>query len=681
MKINKNFRAGAAIAILLAFLMNSGAAYAGGDQKLVRSYERYLQSYNEFRAAVEKGGDDQTIRAMAERYKQDLDAYRALLGASKDAGAAGTAPQGAAGAPAAVQACTLSELEAALKDLYSPDAAGRIDPIIARLEKIASSSPDAKDAARAKFEIGNAYVVKKDYAKAIEHFEGILKDPAGANADAARKSIEEVKYYRTKIALKDEAVKLRGEALAKKRNFESAKGFSKIGARAAYCAAVLKYRNSLACYEKFSTGGGRKSFVLVDAVKGLFTKGVSFDPEDPVFKAVIADQDAEWIKRQRPAALLEKSGAVYKLANVRWGFDMAAAGGDRDRAEPKFRAALVDTSKIKEIYFIIKPFPPEWIAAHCLYVFEFADDSAVVSELGERTDGFVLSIEARLKKGQSYSLVQGQFGKFYDVYQLCTKDDYIQSTIMEQKKLLPYRLKLDQAQKEALLANCIDAAVRNRNIEKYNTLENNCTNNLFLLMNTVLPKKQQFSEKLLFGLLYNYAISMPRTADKILKKHGVVAETMPVWPTAEDVARANGGQAPASQAASRAAAEGPDATRMLAAADAAKSSLVAAIGAGALDAARLKGMFYDETTDSMTALTVPGIEPGADGAGAFSIDGDDFNARLGRISSNEELAGYVSGLFDDYRAALEKRAALGGPDITASVEASMERLSDAAAKK
>ncbi|HBC76893.1 MAG: hypothetical protein A2008_03425 [Candidatus Wallbacteria bacterium GWC2_49_35] len=388
----------------------------------------------------------------------------------------------------------------------------------------------------------------------------------------------------------------------------------------------------------------------------------------------------EWNTKQRPAQLINKTDAgAYQIGNVRWGFQKSE---DYSNLQPFWRNAAIDVNKISDVLFIVKPFEPEWIAAHCLLIFKFSEP--IISDQNEKADGLVLSIEARLLKGQKYSLMQGNFGKFFIVYQLGTDADYLQYSAIEKKRLIPYKLKLTHEQKVELLKNTIAESVKNRDGEKYNTINNSCTNNLFILLNTVLPKEQKFREWILKKVIYNVGISFPRTAGKLLKKHKVVEEELPIMtPGAPktDIASLAGEFNTAMSKGPVANELGGDdlvianknAASIAVKADKIKAAFVEAINEGTITKDMIKSTMYDEDAEQLMGLFVPGVNPSEEEKTGFVV-GAEFAEKLVAINDNATLAAYMGELFDSYKAAAAKRLTLEGPDVSKYLDSNLNAL-------
>ncbi len=377
----------------------------------------------------------------------------------------------------------------------------------------------------------------------------------------------------------------------------------------------------------------------------------------------------EWNVKQRPARLVSQTpDGVFAIANVRFGFN----GDTTDN--PNWRTVTIDTKRVKNVYFILKPFAPEWIAAHSLFYFEL--ETPMVTEKGERSNGIYLSIEARLLKGQQYDLFKGNFDNFKIVYTLCSAEDYRQLIKIDSLsggfiyKLIPYKLNLIQSQKTALLKNTLEWAVKDRENEFYNTASNNCTNNLFLLLNKVMPPGNQFPKSVLVKFLPNMSISIPRLSYKTLKKHGMLAEVMPM--TLPDI------PAGMLQKQLLPPAEIEKKKKEIFAQIAlTQYELIRALTNLDINKDKLKAILYDSEAEQVLYIQVPPVELGVANSCEFTI-GPDFSVQLEKCASGTDLAKLVIDAFDAYKAVLSKRCEHGDPDIFKYVSARMAQLKKAA---
>ncbi len=227
---------------------------------------------------------------------------------------------------------------------------------------------------------------------------------------------------------------------------------------------------------------------------------------------------------QTPPKLISQKTPLYKVKDVRWGYIPNKA---RTNENFRYLTTTIDTSKVDRAFFVLKPFPPEWIAAHSLLFFSFRP-GGMVNELGEESVGLFLSIEAYQRTDQSYSLTEGLKNTFGVSWILAGWEDYTtQSCEVQKERLFMYPLKLSQGQMSALAAESILQATLNRSGEYYHTVTNNCTNNLIVLLNRVLPESQRINLWWIPSMAYNMRATTPVVVPKMLMKRGLLGEALP----------------------------------------------------------------------------------------------------------------------------------------------------------
>lgn len=227
---------------------------------------------------------------------------------------------------------------------------------------------------------------------------------------------------------------------------------------------------------------------------------------------------------QKPPTLINRSGSKFQVRDVRWGY---TPGQPKTSDNLQFANTTIDASMVDHVYFVLKPFPPEWIAAHSLFLFTFKKGGCLNST-GQETKGMFLSIEAYQNEKQKYSLTEGLKNVFGVSWILCTWEDYTETSCgLEKARLIPYLLKITPQEGSRLLEETISQAVVPRQGEYYNTITNNCTNNLIILLNRILPKERQFKLWAIPSMVYNFKATMPVLVSKLLKKRGFIGEPLP----------------------------------------------------------------------------------------------------------------------------------------------------------
>lgn len=214
--------------------------------------------------------------------------------------------------------------------------------------------------------------------------------------------------------------------------------------------------------------------------------------------------DIVWDPKQVPAKDGGVVGDKHVIKNFRWGFqESAALPADW---QPNFSDTTVDTSKVKDVYFVLQPFKPEAVAAHALMVFEMEDDTAIVGAEGQKDVGLALSVEARSPQGEGYNLVKGLSKHFGQLYQLGSLVDQLQKVSRQRgHKLAMHKLDLSHEQKKELLENALSSATQDRLGEWYHLITNSCITSAYDTLNQVLPVDQKLAR-------WTQALKLPRPA-------------------------------------------------------------------------------------------------------------------------------------------------------------------------
>jgi len=235
----------------------------------------------------------------------------------------------------------------------------------------------------------------------------------------------------------------------------------------------------------------------------------------------------QWIKEQMPAIDLGTDPEGRKLiGNVRCGFIEAENIKDW---QPQFKEVSIDTDKVKDVYMVIEPFAPEWLAGHALSYFEFEDDGKIKTSDGQEERGMVLSIEARLKEGQEYSLLKGMKKTFKNIYQLGTWKDFVQKSGRRGgHKLIRYKLDLTKEEKKAFLEKSLEESFKDRSDDYYNTLNNSCYSNQIRLLNSVLPEEKRVNRWIIPHIINNPGANLPNAAGFALGSRGILTDDPPV---------------------------------------------------------------------------------------------------------------------------------------------------------
>lgn len=199
-----------------------------------------------------------------------------------------------------------------------------------------------------------------------------------------------------------------------------------------------------------------------------------------------------------PTADFNADGSVT-LRNVRDWTYVGAGGGSR-----AWRDLTVDPRSITGASFLLEPFSQLRAAGHTFLSFQFRDGSALS-----------FSIEAKLRAGQTYSVALGVLPIYGLAFQWGTERDFVTRRLI----YLRHRLRLYPLTIGPRLAGALfrDAAEETNRLARrprhYNSLTENCTNELAYIVNRHAPHT----------LPWNPAWHLPGYADEYLMRQGYIA--------------------------------------------------------------------------------------------------------------------------------------------------------------
>jgi tetratricopeptide (TPR) repeat protein len=549
------------------------------------------------------------------------------------------------------------ELETAIIQLHSAGVKTPPDSLIKKIQNIIKKTAGGNIAKRAELELASAYIKKGEYSAALPILNKLSADN---NFEFRSKASEQLNYAHFLIKraeLHGAAVKNLNELRKAKKEFEAipvSSAAAKLKANLKLTAAAEKFRRSLAAYQAHTTKDGLKAYAGY-ALDGLF-KGGNIDPENPAF-AKMLNLENRFSDVQRSPEIIEKKGDILKVLNVRWGFeDFAQLTANK----PVWRSASIDASKVTDVYFCLKPFPPEWLVAHAFLIFELEEKYPMTTTDGKASRGLILSVEPKYRSGSSYGSPQLE-NPMYIVFQLSSREDYLGlSAVTKSKAIYPFRLKLDKNQKKELLKKAIEASWTNiPETNTYSLLENNCINNLFMIINRILPDGKKYKKDL--EIAFNPNVSTPQLCVSALDSFGLLAEKAPA----------------VNLFSGRDADSKPAGAEKIAAAEAAittaKTAFLSAVDEGSLNAQKTRKILFDEITGTASCLYVPPVKPFTANAGEFTA-GKEFREKLSGASDAAKLKLYTEGLFAAYLKAVKKRMEMQGPDISGFIKKNMNDL-------
>ncbi len=382
----------------------------------------------------------------------------------------------------------------------------------------------------------------------------------------------------------------------------------------------------------------------------------------PAFAGQAGGYDSiKWADVQRtPVIAGAPRDGIYPLDNIRWGFE----GGDPHR--PVWKKTFIDIRRVKNVYFFLKPFPPEWLVAHAFLLFEFDDDAPMTAAGGSRSRGLVLSVEPKYRFGRSYGTPQTE-NPMYIVYQLSSREDYLQVCSIEKTRaIFPFRLGFTKEQAAKLLANAISASCSNvESRNQYDLLKNNCINNLFDLFNTVLAGEKKF-RKNFFKALANPRVSTPQLCVRTLRSFSLVTQALPPIINIGKPSRLEGAELDKAMA---------KAAEIIGTIDRISYSVLRGIDTGVMNRETIKSLLYNGDADYAVWMHVPGVIPGSAETGEFFV-GREFLEAIDSAKNDEQLKIVITSTLRRFKAAVSIRLSFPGPAVQVFIRANVNRIYD-----
>jgi hypothetical protein len=373
----------------------------------------------------------------------------------------------------------------------------------------------------------------------------------------------------------------------------------------------------------------------------------------------------KWADVQRTAvsAVAPQKG-VYISDNIRWGF------ADNDPHKPLWKRVSINSTRVRNVYFFLKPFPPEWLVAHAFLLFEFDDDSPMTASDGARSRGIILSVEPKYRFGRSYGTAQTE-NPMYIVYQLSSREDYLQVCAIEKTKaLFPFRLGFTREQASKLLANAIAASCNNvESANQYDLFKNNCINNLFDLFNTVLIGEKKF-RKNFFKSLANPRVSTPQLCVRTLRSFSLVTQALPPVKNIGAPVKLEGAELERSMAKAK---------EIQSTVDRLSASVLHAVDTGVMNKDIIKTMLYNADADYAVWMHVPGVVPGSAETGEFFV-GREFIDAIDSAKNDEQLKLVIISTLRRFKAAIATRMLFPGQSLAGFVGSNVNRIHNSVTK-
>jgi hypothetical protein len=217
--------------------------------------------------------------------------------------------------------------------------------------------------------------------------------------------------------------------------------------------------------------------------------------------------DRDWAPEFSRLATADLRGDLVTIHNVR-----NCNYRTEDDFDVHFEDRTYDLSKVDSVDYILVPFADMPRVAHTFLSFGF-----------QGQDYLAISIEVRRLRGQKYSPVRDFFNQNEIVYVVGDERDLVRlRSNFRKDDVYLYRAKTTPDQSRALFVDMLARANKlSREPEFYNTLTNNCTNNLVAHVNHVIPNRVPFSYQTLFpGLSDRFAYNLG-----LIEGHGSFEQT------------------------------------------------------------------------------------------------------------------------------------------------------------
>lgn len=214
--------------------------------------------------------------------------------------------------------------------------------------------------------------------------------------------------------------------------------------------------------------------------------------------------DRDWILPQKIlpfAEIKDNLVTVHNIRNFRYTsmFDY----------EPNYYDKTFDLRTIKNVWYIVEPFPGVPGSAHTFLSFEF-----------ENNQFLAISVEIRKEQGEIFGALRGLFNQFEIMYVIADERDVVKLRSNFRKD--PVYVYPAQGTHEGYRDLFVDMLMRANKLhsspEFYNTATNNCTTNIVKHVNKVSPKSVPF---------FTLQSIFPEYSDKLAYELGLLKTTLP----------------------------------------------------------------------------------------------------------------------------------------------------------
>lgn len=221
----------------------------------------------------------------------------------------------------------------------------------------------------------------------------------------------------------------------------------------------------------------------------------------------------------------ERDG-VYRFRDLRWGFlpskEIPGAWIAR------FERAVIRVDSAVRLVYLLNPFGANKFASHAALLLEFEDPAAITNpDTGETSRGLVLSVEGRIRNGETYSLWQGLLFRYPLVHVLSTWEDYQQDILQVYGgRIERYVLRVTPEEARRVARAALETSLTDHRRSVYHLTRASCVTGMIDILNQGLDPEKRFLRKFLWGALVRPSLSIPTSFPRLLERSGLLEERL-----------------------------------------------------------------------------------------------------------------------------------------------------------
>jgi hypothetical protein len=222
------------------------------------------------------------------------------------------------------------------------------------------------------------------------------------------------------------------------------------------------------------------------------------------FSSAAPSNRHDWAVEHSVSPSVVIDGHVARVDGVR---DFASEMDGTRR--PAWEMRSYDLDRIERGWFVLVPFGERWRGpAHAFLSFGFSDSQYVA-----------ISVEARRRVGQDYSILGGMLKRFGIVYVIGDERDLIGSRVAAGDDVYVYPVRATAAAaRELFVSMLVTADSLREHPEFYGTIRNNCTTNILDHVNRIAPE----------AIPYGPRILLPGYSDALALERGLLDTDLPL---------------------------------------------------------------------------------------------------------------------------------------------------------